>query len=59
MVFSVMTGLEASVADDEALISVKNAKIAVESQDAEKIHVFSQNCFLFINFSSSKFIISF
>lgn len=54
-----MTGLEASVAGDEALISVKNAKIAVESQDAEKIHVFSQNCFLFINFSSSKFIISF
>ncbi|XP_009623619.1 uncharacterized protein [Nicotiana tomentosiformis] len=38
-VFAAGSGLEASVADDEALISVKNAKIAVESQDAEKIHV--------------------
>ncbi|XP_019246065.1 PREDICTED: uncharacterized protein LOC109225749 isoform X1 [Nicotiana attenuata] len=38
-VFAAGSGLEASVADDEALISVKNAKVAVESQDAEKIHV--------------------
>lgn len=33
------SGVEASIADDESLISVKNAKIAVESEDSEKIQV--------------------
>ncbi|KAJ8563511.1 hypothetical protein K7X08_031963 [Anisodus acutangulus] len=33
------SGFEADIADDESLITVKNAKIAVESQDDEKIQV--------------------
>lgn len=38
-VFAAGSGVEASIADDESLISVKNAKIAVESEDSEKIQV--------------------
>lgn len=33
------SGLEADLADDDSLIRVKNAKIAVESEEAEKIQV--------------------
>ncbi|MCD7463606.1 hypothetical protein HAX54_050917 [Datura stramonium] len=38
-VFAAGSGFEASIGDDESLISVKNAKIAVESEDSEKIQV--------------------
>ncbi|KAJ8559608.1 hypothetical protein K7X08_003666 [Anisodus acutangulus] len=38
-VCAVASGFEADIADDESLITVKNAKIVVESQDAEKIQV--------------------
>ncbi|XP_055832093.1 uncharacterized protein LOC129901013 [Solanum dulcamara] len=38
-VLAATSGLEADLADDESLIRVKNAKIAVESEDAEKIQV--------------------
>ncbi|XP_060174227.1 uncharacterized protein LOC132604646 [Lycium barbarum] len=33
------SSLEADIADDESLITVKNAKISVESEDADKIQV--------------------
>ena len=39
--FLVGVGLEASVADSADSISVKNAEIAVESQDSDKIQVSS------------------